>query len=910
MAEWELAGNGDVAASGPESGPILRMEVRAGYPNPRRLSSGLERRARPGKSERPDLPGYAPPVVTCERETWGRRETVEFPVREIDLPILRRPDTEEARAHAALILRARGGCRDSGRRLEETRERRARSILSVPGSPFPSKDRFIVPSTGDEAPSADEVGDKGAMLLALSRLGYPVPDFVVITSEAYSEWDRRRPEIIERASRGLAALTGQALGGREDPLVLALRCCLPFYAPGLLPTYLNVGITAGVAPALARVFGPVAAERMRLNNLRNLLRLVDPEGYEAVKNIFKPIQDPDEVRRLVERLSGLVGAKDAGLVEDPFRQLAFFAGRAYGFFDENRDVFRTLSRGKPCRPALILQKMVCTVRDEESCAGVLRSRHPKTGRGYQLETGQNVFGEEIMTGSLAPTEYDFEKEGDIRASHPAVFHFIGKMRELERRLEAPVTAEFAVEAASGCRLFALLQVNPTALSGRAAFISAVDLHKEGAISRKRVTEIICPYHVKQIESDAIDFGSLKNIDPFGRGISVLPRSAVTARIYFSSEAALNAKKEGEKVCLCKETFDPDDTAVMREMDGIVGLTSAAIHVVTACQSFGMPVLLALGKSGCAFDGSGGLRSAGGKILREGDWVTLSSRRQALFAGRAAYEPARLMRYLKGEPVTLAEGEKDAFEEMAYAYRYYQQLLKGLKLHQTLDLNALIRLVNLELRGRKDEARSLVRAWFDGHKSAYVEEVLKSDLGDHLNQNALFDMLTPDRKIRFFKDALARCDRAELSGFTAGAFMLGRFISRPQPAAFWGAFTSREAGLLVNEWLLFEKYMRVLHEVGERKIVRAKKKVLEDGLGPMPLEPRTVRDLVGLKLCGADLGKIGTSIPAWADPQTRDVIEVLGRPYGDFYDYDAEWSRGELEKLCRAAGRALPRPDER
>jgi len=61
-----------------------------------------------------------------------------------------------------------------------------------------------------------------------------------------------------------------------------------------------------------------------------------------------------------------------------------------------------------------------------------------------------------------------------------------------------------VEATKAYELFALLQLNSTAMTGRAAFISVVDLHKEGAISRKRVSELISPYHVKQIESDVID----------------------------------------------------------------------------------------------------------------------------------------------------------------------------------------------------------------------------------------------------------------------------------------------------------------------------------------------------------------------------------------------------------------------
>jgi hypothetical protein len=56
----------------------------------------------------------------------------------------------------------------------------------------------------------------------------------------------------------------------------------------------------------------------------------------------------------------------------------------------------------------------------------------------------------------------------------------------------------------------------------------------------------------------------------------------------------------------------------------------------------------------------------------------------------------------------------------------------------------------------------------------MEEVLKSDIGDHLGQSNVFEMLTPERKILFFKQALAKCSRDRISGYEAGAFMLGRF----------------------------------------------------------------------------------------------------------------------------------------
>ena len=114
---------------------------------------------------------------------------------------------------------------------------------------------------------------------------------------------------------------------------------------------------------------------------------------------------------------------------------------------------------------------------------------------------------------------------------------------------------------------------------------------------ERVTELIRPYHIKQLTSDTIDQEDFDVLTSFCSGVAVLPRSAVSARVYFTGDAALRAKSEGEKVCLCKKTFVPTDTVVMREMDAIISLTSAAVHVVTICQSLGIPALLSLEKNG-------------------------------------------------------------------------------------------------------------------------------------------------------------------------------------------------------------------------------------------------------------------------------------------------------------------------
>lgn len=436
----------------------------------------------------------------------------------------------------------------------------------------------------------------------------------------------------------------------------------------------------------------------------------------------------------------------------------------------------------------------------------------------------------------------------------------------------------------------------------------MDLYQRGVIDQKRVSELIRPYHIKQIESDAIDPDSFQDLTRFSSAASVLPRTAVLAQMYFSAESALKQKKAGKKVCLCKESFEPSDTIIMGEVDAITSMTSAAIHVVTICQSYGLPALLNLEKYGVKFRGDRKLVNADGEEIAQGDWVTISSRNRCIYKGTARFKPARLIRYMRREHVELESNELEAFDQMAQAYRQYNELISNLKLNQILSLTEIIRLVVLEFRGETEKAIDLVNSWFDHNSDLYVDGVFQSDMGDHIKQNTVFNLLTLDRKIRFFKSALEKCMKEKQSGYSAGMFMLGRFISLPQPVKFWDSFSVREISLLLNEWLLFEKYMQILHDVGERKIRRAKEKILQEGLSPLKLDFPRLKTLIPLKLSRRSLQDVKTAMPDWCDPQTRKALDLLMQPFSSFYSYHFPWSIQELKNVCAEEGIPLPGPD--
>lgn len=883
---------------------IRAFELRGDHPGHWRLLATLRRRLE--DAPEPPRPGYTPPAVRYRMaRVPGWRE---LRVRDIDLPFLCQGDTDAAQRHLADILQARRGIRPAvsrlGRRFAAWLDQHR---LDTEGGPL-LENEWVVPCGASGSYTANHVSHKGSVLLDLVKRGYPVPDFSVLTAEVCPLPATERERWLDRCLENLERLTGRRLGDPERPLVLALRCAGPKYIPGFMPTYLNLGVTDPVVAWLERERGPEATLKTRCNQLKTLFRLLAPGEREDELERLSSLSSPIALARATDWLHQEVSEREPRLLEDALFQLRFCVRHAYDYFAEHRDLLLTFMRGREHYPALILQQMVCTVGGEQAYPGVLYSRNPRTGLGRDLEVVRDIFGEEIMTGTVLAQETAFSEPDAVRQGFPAVYHFLPRLPRLERRKQAPVTIEFAASTHHRCRFFALLQLNTTETTGRAALVAALGLYDEGVIPARRVLELVRPDHLHQVTSATIDDRSFETLAPFARGVSVLPRMAVTCRIYFSSQRALEAKQRGERVCLCKAGFGPEDTIVMSEVDAILSLTPAAIHVVTSCRGYGIPAFLDLERQGVRLLDDDSVVNHRGDLLHEGDWITLSSRRGQVYRGRAAFAPARFQRFLLGERLALSDGEAALYPRLKRAITQYRQLAESLQVDQLMDLDDLLRLVRGELRDDPRRASELVNAYYDASPASYLDEVLRSELGSHLEQSRVYDLLTPDRKASFQRMAVERCRERGLRGFTAGSFMLGRFLNLDHPVPFWRQLSPHEVGFLLNEWVQYQKYMAVLREVGERRVNRARDRILMQGLETIPIRAADVRVFTALKLAGADLAAARTGLPSSADPQASSVIELLEGPWSQLYDFDKPWSLRKLREICAREGVRLPRKD--
>ncbi len=879
--------------------PVYDFTLRGNYPNFHNINFFIRNRNINVKPKE----GYIPPEVEY-RETKNsatKKLNAEF----TDIPYLCQEDNTRAKRYLSMLIAASNGNIYAKEKIDFYRKQYLDNKKWSYRNINLKENKYVIHSGTKKHYKPKLISHKGVNLLDMIKKSYPVPDFSILTTEWYSLKKHKKDKQLKIALSNLEQMTGDKLEDSDSPLIIAIRCAMPHYIPGLMPTYLNAGVVQSTLDKLKKLYGIKVAGKIYLDILitiysllyhkKELPHLKESLYFANTNNIYKQIHEYFD----------LISKKDKQLLKEPFYQIRFLLDSAIDFFENNKDLPYTLIKHKTY-PSFILQKMVWTIRDENSYPGVLFSRHSRTGLGYQIESKRNIFGVDIMSGNIQPTDKEYFERKEIKGSYPEVYHFTPQLRKLEKHYKSPVTIEFAAESFSNTHLFAMLQINNSELTGRASLLSAIDLYDNKIIDKERVIKLVQPYHLRQIFSETIEAKSLNELIYFSQGVSILPRSAVSARIFFTSDEVIKAKKRGEKVCFCKERFVPADTIIMKEVDAMISMHPAAIHVVTACKGYGIPAFLNLENFGVKLKGNK-LQNSQGLTINEGDWITISSKRKTIFSGKANYEPARFQQFLEGVKLDLNEKEKKVFYNLKTAYNKYKTIVNSLGTEEIASINDLIKFIGIDLADDEKKAKTFINEWYDSHEDYYLNQILQSELGTHQERYKIFKFLTVDRKISFFKKAISYCMENNIKGYHAGSFMLGRFLNITLPTSFWKQVNPKEIIFLLNEYILFEKYMYALNMIGERKINRVRSSILTEGLREININLSNAKIFITLKLIIDNWSNLEQELTGEYEPETKELLLLLKTKYGKLYDYNSTWSISKLKNICNEEN--IPLPDK-
>lgn len=877
---------------------ITNFKIRASYPNFFMLNLYMEQNRFIFEKEN-EREGNKPGTVIYQLENDDN--LYEIAPKWYDIYyLLTRDNDNDIKYFLTLLIEERDGDDSHIRELESLRDILYKECVKYINDNYLYEDEKIVTTVTPYDFSEVVISNKGKMLMELTKQCYAVPDFCIISSNAFL--DKNQEELLHKAIHNLEVMTRCRFGSEDNPLVFALRSAMPQYIPGLMPTLLNIGINRKAYRGLSKKYGESMGNRIYLNTLSNMISMLAIDyNYTDENNL-----SIEEQLIKIKMMENLVIEKEGNekLLEDSFYQAFRFLSYVRDFYIKNQDLVLTFMRGKKAYPSMILHKMVWTIGNENSYPGVLYSRHSRTGVGRQIESYPDIFGEEIMTGHISSEDFEYFDRAEIKELFPAVYHFDPLLVNLEKRFQSPVTIEFAVETqgmeniSNKSSLFAVLQLNRSELTGRAALLSAIDLYDKGFIDKEIIIDLVRPYHLRQIFSDTIDKESFSQLKFFCNGVNVLPRTAVSARLCFSVASANKMKSQGFNVCLCRERFTPEDTIVLNEVDSILSMTPAAIHVVTACRGYGIPAFLNLSDHGVKIINNKLVNNEGMTIC-EHDWITVSSKKHCIYGGKASFTPARFRQYIEDDNFIFTdEKEEKVFSRLKPAYEKYQQIINSTKVNYINDINSLARIISYDLNQDPDKAAVIVNTWYNINSNLYLNQVLESKMGSHNEQSRVFNLLDIDKKIDFFKNIIIKCENEKLSGLEAGSFMLGRFLAKPLPKAFWNAFLPNEIAFMLNEYVLYEKYLTVLQEVGETKLTRTSSKIISEGLHSLEVKNfdyYTFIPLMSLKIVWNDVNRYVNLLNNKQD-NTLVFIDTISKPISDVFNMDQFWVRSKVEKL--------------
>jgi len=509
------------------------------------------------------------------------------------------------------------------------------------------------------------LGGKGANLAEMTGLGLPVPPGFTITTEAcryYSAHGEYPPGLKEEIDEHLARLEekmGKKLGDDNDPLLVSVRSGAAISMPGMMDTVLNLGLNDRSVQGLIRQTGDARfaydAYRRFIQMFASIVMEVDREHFEhalsELKEARKVQQDVEltdkDWQELVKRYKAIV-RRETGrdFPSRPREQLDLAIKAVFRSWMNPRAIVyrRTYDIPDDLGTAVNVQSMVFGNKGDDSATGVCFTRDPNTGENRKFgEYLTNAQGEDVVAGIRTPKGLE-----EMKKEHPALYkELTGIMDKLESHYRDMQDIEFTMEQG---KLY-MLQTRTGKRSAAAAVRIAVDMVKEGLISKEEAVARVQPAQLDQLLHPRLDPGARYEVA--ATGLPASPGAAVGA-VVFDADTARERGERGEKVILVRWETTPDDMHGIVKAQGILtsrgGMTS---HAAVVARGMGKPCVC--GAEDVRIDLASRCCEVNGKVVREGDFITIDGTTgRIILKAEKLIEPSLDDPYLK-QILTWADG---------------------------------------------------------------------------------------------------------------------------------------------------------------------------------------------------------------------------------------------------------------
>lgn len=511
----------------------------------------------------------------------------------------------------------------------------------------------------NEADGKDKAlfGGKGANLAEMTKLGMPVPEGFIITTEActkyYEDGQTISEEILDQIYVALAKVEKQAgkkFGDPENPFLVSVRSGSRASMPGMMDTILNLGLTDVSVEGLAKL---TENPRFAYDCYRRFIQMYSDVVTGLGKSYFEEIIDEEKKRKninldteftaedlkeLIDNFKKLYLDKiGEAFPQDPKQQLVGAIIAVFSSWDNPRAVAYRRMNDIPGSwgTAVNIQSMVFGNMGETSGTGVAFTRDPSTGEKVLYgEYLMNAQGEDVVAGIRTPMTIDHLKE----TNEEVYDQFVKYTEKLEEYFKDMQDMEFTIERG---KLY-MLQTRNGKRTAHAAIKIACDLVDEGLLTEEEAILKVDPKQLDELLHPQFDIQLLKAAKPIASGLAASP-GAACGMIAFTAEEVVARAGKGESVILVRLETSPEDIEGMALAKGILtargGRTSHA-------------AVVARGMGRCCVAGCGSLiinetaktMTINGITYTSKDFISLDGSTGNIYSGKIDTVPAQVSGY--------------------------------------------------------------------------------------------------------------------------------------------------------------------------------------------------------------------------------------------------------------------------
>ncbi|WP_039241929.1 MULTISPECIES: pyruvate, phosphate dikinase [Clostridium] len=458
------------------------------------------------------------------------------------------------------------------------------------------KKKFVYLFREGNASMRDLLGGKGANLAEMYSLGIPVPKGFTITTEAcnkyYEDGNNISDNILEEIKYYMKEIehqTNKKFGSEENPLLVSVRSGARASMPGMMDTILNLGLNDTVVEAMAKLTNN---SRFAYDSYRRFIQMFSDVVMGIKKDLFEEKIDKIKLEKGVKFDTELNTQDLKKLIlefkkiykneigqefpQNPEEQLIKSVMAVFESWNNSRaEVYRRLN-DIPFEwgTAVNVQEMVFGNKGETSGTGVVFSRNPASGENKVYgEYLMNAQGEDVVAGIRTPLPIK-----KLQEQNPKIYEeLITIIKKLENHYKDMQDMEITIEEG---KLY-FLQTRNGKRTAKAALKIAVDLVKEGMITKEEAILKVEPKQLETLLHPAFDKKELESKKSIAKGLPASP-GAGCGKIAFTAEEAKKRALQGEDVVLVRLETSPEDIEGMIASKGILtvrgGMTSHAAVV--------------------------------------------------------------------------------------------------------------------------------------------------------------------------------------------------------------------------------------------------------------------------------------------------------------------------------------------